>query len=1182
MGRRYAALIAVLSLLFAVLLVPTGWTADRQVNNAPPIFEPVSKNAQLLPTQTASTERITVMIELASAPVAALPDTLHRSQRIRIQNEQQTLQRQLPQLGATVLFSTRLAYNGIAVSINADRIDQLRQLPGINALHVIPPKEPNAFSSKNAALLAQVAQTMQEGITGRGVRIGVIDSGIDYTHATFGGPGTPAAYSSNNPSIIEAGSFPTARVVGGFDFAGDAYDASSPDPARRIPQPDADPLDCNGHGTYVASLLAGQGVLADGSPYTGPYPIEQDQSAFSLLPGVAPEAELYALKIFGCEGSSVLMIPAIEYALDPNGDGDTSDRLDILNISTGSGFGSNDDPDAIAVNNAVQAGIVVVASAGDLGNTFYSVNSPASANHAIAVGATVDQTTTNLPAPGIMALAPQEVASYSSRGPQRGNQTIKPELVAPGTNIPGAAIGSGTGTLSMSGTSGSAAQVAGAAALLLQQHPDWQPNQVKAALLNTASPVSTNKGALYPPSLVGAGQLNLSALSNVDLLASTGDLSDTATLSYGAPWISQPWSQAQPLFLQNESNLTRTVTLSVTTVVSETGVTVELPATQVEIEPHSSLTLPISVTVDPSELTATFDAFTPPTQNNFARYGLAEHSGYVHIHSDTRGNETRVRAAHAAHFRDVDMFIDDLLLDESLDSREVQEYYTVEPGQHTVYIRLPNKRTVVMEVPVDLAAGRDYSLVMVGRPDELGLLVVDETAPSPPPGQSLIHFLNANRVGENWDIGPLDVYIDGELQLAGLGVGQVSAYQPIAPGTYTITFYQAGSDPQTTRRVSHKTIEVQPNKIILFGTGRHDDDDKDLYDLEQRTFMGVEEPYQRAEPQTLRVPFQIFPKSASEARATNSFLILPPGTNTFSLDLINTGARNAGLVNWVGSAQTPLVSAFELAASSPQIPNLNTSLQAADVKYVGVTSNYGLVGQVDLSVLFFGLANYAPWSTPNEIQFRTYIDSNLDGIDDYVIINTNSNSSTWQVNDVFVNVVYRILPDGQWSPIARSSWNTWPAPASASSANLDSAPFNSSVMFQAVGASQIGLTSAQPRIRYYVETYARDANYFNQRVDRVPATGALEYNLLQAGITPINGAVEFGQRPLFVDTHGSQISGFVNSMLVAMRQNQKLLLLHHHNRPEQQAELIDLYSVAESRLYNPDQRRVMLPMVVLQ
>src|SRR5690606_27799829 len=113
--------------------------------------------------------------------------------------------------------------------------------------------------------------------------------------------------------------------------------------------------------------------------------------------------------------------------------------------------------------------------------------------------------------------------------------TIKPELVAPGTNIPGAAIGSGTGTLSMSGTSGSAAQVAGAAALLLQQHPDWQPNQIKAALLNTASPVSTNKGTLYPPSLVGAGQLNLSALSNVDLLASTGDLSDTATLSYGAP-----------------------------------------------------------------------------------------------------------------------------------------------------------------------------------------------------------------------------------------------------------------------------------------------------------------------------------------------------------------------------------------------------------------------------------------------------------------------------------------------------------------------------------------------------------------------------------------------------------------------------------------------------------------------
>ena len=88
--------------------------------------------------------------------------------------------------------------------------------------------------------------------TGKGVRIGIIDSGIDYNHAMFGGSGDVADYTKNNPARIESGTFPTEKVVGGYDFAGDEYDGT------QTPHPDSDPLDCeeNGHGSHVAGIAA--------------------------------------------------------------------------------------------------------------------------------------------------------------------------------------------------------------------------------------------------------------------------------------------------------------------------------------------------------------------------------------------------------------------------------------------------------------------------------------------------------------------------------------------------------------------------------------------------------------------------------------------------------------------------------------------------------------------------------------------------------------------------------------------------------------------------------------------------------------------------------------------------------------------------------------------------------------
>src|SRR5207249_6127098 len=99
-----------------------------------------------------------------------------------------------------------------------------------------------------------------------GIKIGVIDTGIDYTHANFGGPGTPADYTTAhatetapaNPAYFG----PAApKVKGGFDFVGDAYNGSN------TPMPDPNPLDCNGHGSHVAGTAAGFGVTSGGATY---------------------------------------------------------------------------------------------------------------------------------------------------------------------------------------------------------------------------------------------------------------------------------------------------------------------------------------------------------------------------------------------------------------------------------------------------------------------------------------------------------------------------------------------------------------------------------------------------------------------------------------------------------------------------------------------------------------------------------------------------------------------------------------------------------------------------------------------------------------------------------------------------------------------------------------------------
>ncbi|WP_327069045.1 S8 family peptidase [Kitasatospora sp. NBC_01302] len=338
--------------------------------------------------------------------------------------------------GVRVLYRTHTLFTGLAVNAPTARLAALRSLPGVRAAHPIAPKQrSNAHSvplTGAPALWGGVP-----GNTGQGVRIGIIDSGIDYTHADFGGPGTEAAYRAVDPARpAPAGLFPNAKVTGGQDLVGDDYD---PDPSgagyQPVPHPDPNPLDCarNGHGTHVAGTAAGYGVDAQGQTYRGPYRPGLDPAAFRIGPGAAPGATLYAIKVFGCQGSTDQLAHALDLAADPDQKGDLADHLDVVNLSLGSGFGDPGDADALAADKLAEAGTVVVASAGNDGDVYGIGGSPGVATRAIAVAASVDG---HGDADGVRVLAPAALAGvlpahWSARYTGWSTAEVTAEVVRP-------------------------------------------------------------------------------------------------------------------------------------------------------------------------------------------------------------------------------------------------------------------------------------------------------------------------------------------------------------------------------------------------------------------------------------------------------------------------------------------------------------------------------------------------------------------------------------------------------------------------------------------------------------------------------------------------------------------------------------------------------------------------------
>ncbi len=329
---------------------------------------------------------------------AAQAQALGSRRRNEIKAQHDSLEPALQRLGATITGRFVNTLNAVRIRVPVSRVDELATLPGVTKVrraHLYHP----LLTSSIPWIGAPSAWTGTRGpssLTGEGIRIGIIDSGIDYTHADFGGSGKTPDFTNNVPTRIEPGTFPTAKVVGGWDFVGDNYNAS--DLLNSIPVPDPDPLDTSvgagddsGHGTHVAAIAAGFGVSRDGSTYRGSYD-HPDFTGFTIAPGVAPAALLYALKVFGSNGSSDAVIDALDWAADPNHDGDTSDRLDVVVLSLGTSFGSDDssDPESEAITRLTRLGTVIATAAGNEGNTAYILSSPAVFPQTIAVANSLD------------------------------------------------------------------------------------------------------------------------------------------------------------------------------------------------------------------------------------------------------------------------------------------------------------------------------------------------------------------------------------------------------------------------------------------------------------------------------------------------------------------------------------------------------------------------------------------------------------------------------------------------------------------------------------------------------------------------------------------------------------------------------------------------------------------------
>ncbi|CAK8717765.1 hypothetical protein GMJAKD_06980 [Candidatus Electrothrix aarhusensis] len=594
--------------------------------------------------------------------------------------------------------------NGVAVKATGKHIKEIAKQPGIAAVY------PDYVLHVNLADSVPLIGTPDvwdmydadgNPVTGSGMRVAVIDTGIDYTHTAFGS--CPA---------INTGS--SCRVIGGYDFVND----------------DADPMDDYDHGTHVAGIIAGYDAT---------------------ITGVAPDALLYAYKVCNSGGSCSTsdIIAGLERAADPDGNGDLSDHVDAANLSLG-GAGGPDSPLSIAVDEAVDAGISVVVSAGNSGSSYSSVGSPGAAAKAITVGAS-DKT--------------DKLAYFSSRGPVTG-YIIKPDLLAPGVDINSSVRGGGYAKFN--GTSMAAPHVTGAVALLRQLYPTWTPEQLKAAVANSALDLGLN------PFEQGSGRLQLAEAAVSSYLAVPNSLS----MGLVDNDVSE-WSSTQQVTIYNDADTEQTIDLSIAAGLPA-GLSAELSEGYVTLDAGESHDVDLTVTVDNGVLPypsaepysysgkVVLDNGAEVRQVPFALIKAAQ----LILNWDIQPNFVRIHNRKSSG-----------LVKLTLSRPASPSFIALPPGTYDIiswWLDSSNKIYTVFNEGVMVAGGETYSISKSDATHEKNFKLKDaQGVTQPATGRSVTHAMYHTKAGR---FSVSIIVMGGELPLSGFVSDTSSDYRDVITG----------------------------------------------------------------------------------------------------------------------------------------------------------------------------------------------------------------------------------------------------------------------------------------------------------------------------------------------------------------------------------------------------------------